>query len=154
MVRLHNPNPNCMPPSPQLTLHTVFPPEVDRSSLQLTSRVIWPDEVLSIQTTQSHRSNTHTAELKSDRMPIPKPKGVVGRIKEGGYSLFAVLGWEKEQYKEVQVGLLNANRTRHMMTDSTQAFVRRQALLHCDVQLNYTSQRADAVFRVCQSVRL
>jgi hypothetical protein len=41
--------------------------------------------------------------LESESVTIPKPKGVVGRIKEGGYSLIRVLGWEKEQYNEIQV---------------------------------------------------
>jgi hypothetical protein len=43
-------------------------------------------------------------QAESERLTIPKPKGVVGRIKEGGYSLIKVLGWEREQYNEIQVG--------------------------------------------------
>ena len=38
--------------------------------------------------------NMMDRHVKSNRQPIPKPKGVVGRIKEGGYSLIKVLGWE------------------------------------------------------------
>jgi len=41
---------------------------------------------------------------ESKRLPIPKPKGVVGRIKEGSYLLIKVLGWGWEEYNEIQVG--------------------------------------------------
>jgi len=66
---------------------------------------------------------------------IPKPKGVVGRIKEGGYSLIKVLGWEREQYNEIQ------------------AYVRQQAAMHCDTRLNYRSQSENTILRVCLTVR-
>jgi hypothetical protein len=85
-----------MPGSPQITLHTVFPPEVDRSTLQLTSKVVWPVEVSLIPIPP----RTVNAAAKP---PIPKPRGVAGRIKEGGYSLIKVLEWEREQYNEIQV---------------------------------------------------
>jgi hypothetical protein len=91
--------PYSMPDTPQITLHTVFPPEVDRSSLRLTTNVVWPAE-------ESSTANTIAAALVTERSPIPKPKGVVGRIKEGGYSLIKVLGWDQKQYREVQVGRL------------------------------------------------
>jgi len=90
-----------MSDSSRLTLHTVFPPEVDISSLRITSRVVWPAEVSPIVTSSSCIMDR---QAKSDRQPIPKLKGVVGRIKEGGYSLIKVLGWEREQYNEIQVG--------------------------------------------------
>jgi hypothetical protein len=92
---------DLMPDPPQITLHTVFPPEVDRSTLQLTSKVVWPVEV-SLIPIPPRTVNAHIAA----KPPIPKPRGVVGRIKEGGYSLIKVLGWEREQYNEIQVRLV------------------------------------------------
>jgi hypothetical protein len=41
-----------------------------------------------------------------------------------------------------------------MLTNFMQAYVRKQAAVHCDTKLNYKSQSEDAVWRVCQSVRL
>jgi hypothetical protein len=87
-----------MPNFPRLTLHTVFPREVDRSSLLLTYRVVWPAEVSSVPL-----NDVHSVALEPGNITIPKPKGVVGRIKEGGYSLVKVVRWEKDQYNEVQV---------------------------------------------------
>jgi hypothetical protein len=87
-----------MPNFPRLTLHIVFPREVDRSSLLLTYQVVWPAEVSSVPL-----NDVHSVALEPGNITIPKPKGVVGRIKEGGYSLVKVLQWEKDQYNEVQV---------------------------------------------------
>jgi hypothetical protein len=95
------PNTNSMSDSSRFTLHTIFPPEVDTSSLRLTSRIVWPAEDPRIITSPLHLTDRHAG---SERLLIPKPKGVVGRIKEGGYSLIKVLGWEREQYNEIQVG--------------------------------------------------
>ena len=92
-------NASSMSDSSRSTLHTVFPPEVDTSSLWLTSRMVWPAEGPHM-TSHSHLTDLH-AGFK--RLIIPKPKGMVGRIKEGGYSLIKVLGWEREQYNEIQV---------------------------------------------------
>lgn len=89
-----------MPDSSGLTLHTIFPPEVDISTLRLTSRIVWPAEASPIITSSSHMVDRHA---ESETLRIPKPKGVVGRIKEGGYSLFKVLRWEREQYNAIQV---------------------------------------------------
>ena len=87
-----------MPNFPRLTLHIVFSREVDRSSLLLTYQAVWPAEVSLV-----HLNDVHSVALEPGNITIPKPKGVVGRIKEGGYSLVKVLQWEKDQYNEVQV---------------------------------------------------
>jgi hypothetical protein len=34
---------------------------------------------------------------------IPKPRGTVTEVSKGGYSLSEALGWNRAQYKEVQV---------------------------------------------------
>ena len=102
-----------MPDNPRITLHTVFPPEVDRSSLRLTTKIVWPTEVSPILTIPLHSANTLVAALQTERVSIPKPKGVVGRIKEGGYSLIKVLGWDRKQYNEVQVGRLASHLRKH-----------------------------------------
>ena len=73
-----------MSDSSRLTLHTVFPPEVDISSLRITSRVVWPAEVSPI---VAGSSCLMDRQAKSDRQSIPKLKGVVRRIKEGSYLL-------------------------------------------------------------------
>jgi hypothetical protein len=93
--------PNFMSDSARLTHHVIFRPEVDISSLRLTSRTVWPAEVPHTVTSPSHTVDLHAT---SERPLIPKPKGVVGRVKEGGYSLIKVLGWERGQYNEIQVG--------------------------------------------------
>ena len=123
--------------SSRLTLHTVLPPEVDISSLRLTSKIAWPAEVSPIVTGSSHMMDR---QAKSDRQPIPKPKGVVGRIKEGGYSLIKVLRWEREQYNEIQVGWVISLPHKYWLNLFRHMFVSKQL---CTVTLGWiTSPKA------------
>jgi hypothetical protein len=141
---------NIMPDSARLTHNVVFRPEVDISSLRLTSRIVWPVEVSPIVTSTSRVVDLYA---NFEGGGIPKPKGVVGRVKEGGYSLIKVLGWERGQYNEIQVGWVTNLPHTYWLIDF-QAYVRMQAAVHCDTRLNYQSQSEDAVSRVCRSVCL
>jgi hypothetical protein len=82
---------------PPLTLRTVFPPEINPSSAYLALRRVW-----------SHTpSNPIVLMTPGQQNPlygtIPKPHGMVTEVSKGGYSLIQVLGWNRAQYKEIQV---------------------------------------------------
>lgn len=77
----------------------IFPPEVDVTSIQLTSRRVW-----SLETpldTVLPQTAAHNVVVQG--RIISKPAGEVNEISKGGYSLHKVLDWEKGRYKDVQV---------------------------------------------------
>ena len=87
---------------PRHTSRIIFPPEVDVTSIQLTSRRVWsPETPLDAVLPQTV---THRATVQDRRGGIvSKPAGEVNEISKGGYSLHKVLDWERARYKDVQV---------------------------------------------------
>jgi hypothetical protein len=79
-----------------LTARTVFPPEVDISTVRLASRIVWPSET-------GHTITTPAMEKEG--FVVPRPPGEVGRPHDGGFALKAVLGWSNKKYTSVRVRL-------------------------------------------------
>jgi len=78
-----------------LSSHTVFPPGIDISTLQLTSRTVWPEETTVVRPTHITMS---TPEGSHVRCPLGEP----GKPNDGGYSLKLILGWNSARYKSVR----------------------------------------------------
>lgn len=76
-----------------LTARTVFPPEVDISTVRLASRIVWPSET-------GHTITTHAA-MEKEEFVVPCPPGEVGRPHDSGFALKAVLGWSNKKYTTV-----------------------------------------------------
>ena len=81
-----------MPKIPVLTVHTIFPFEIDRSAIALTSQRVWEVD--------------GSGSLNRNQQKISKPRGEVMELQKGGYSLQRVLQWEENKYQDIQVKLL------------------------------------------------
>jgi len=75
-----------------LAARTVFPPEVDISTVQLASRRVWPAE-------------TNQMAIETHGFMVQRPPGEVGRPHDGGFTLKTVLGWNNKKYTAVRVRL-------------------------------------------------
>lgn len=73
-------------------LRTVYTLNSDSPNLHSTLRTCWKTGPEAI---------AQTARVIDE--VIPEPRGELGRLARGGYTLFTVLGWEQSTYKEVQV---------------------------------------------------
>lgn len=121
-----------------LAARTVFPPEVDISTVQLASRIVWPAETDQIAT------ETH-------RFMVQRPPGEVGRPHDGGFALKTVLGWSCKKYTAVRVRL-PIFRFAPLTNISIQKFVREQARLYLNTHLPLTRQDHVAVQKVYAAV--
>lgn len=156
-----------MPDTPPLTLLTVFRDEFSPSSVSLTFRKIWGQEV----DYQYHHTAASTSKQKSDvqtvnqapnlengpfpqPLPdsqIPKPPGEVARLSRGGYSLAKVLMWDEEFYSEVQVHLYTFPCI-HSLPHMEQKFIRSQASIHLRTDRLISMQQPSQVDVVCENV--
>jgi hypothetical protein len=87
--------------APPCALRRVYPPEPEWTTFHSSHRLVWTDMV----TVNGNSASESSGILKAQ---IPKPKGDVGCISKGGYSLRKVLGWDEDFYREVQVCLFNS----------------------------------------------
>lgn len=80
-------------------LRRVYPPETEWATFHSSHRIVWPSANA---LNDSQISNAKDPLLE---VQIPKPRGDVGCLSKGGYSLQKVLGWDEDFYREVQVCL-------------------------------------------------
>lgn len=104
MATCITPKPMSIPP---LTLRTVFAPEINHSTAQQALRQVWPQCPLQHPPSPTVFATNDTFmhywhKIPSDAI-IQKPRGTVTEVSKGGYSLSEALGWNRAQYKEVQV---------------------------------------------------
>jgi len=112
---------------PSLTFQTTFAPEIDLSSVLLTSNKIWLPGLAS----------TPHAELvphPRDASMMPKPPGQVTEINKGGYSLEEFLRWPDGQYTEVQ------------------KFIRSRAEVHLNTRESFCKQKPGHTSKVYEEV--
>jgi hypothetical protein len=83
--------------APSCALRKVYPPEPEWTTFHSSHRVIW--------STDTDMITSNDNSVRESGAQIPKPKGDVGCISKGGYSLRKVLGWDEDFYREVQVCL-------------------------------------------------
>lgn len=83
---------------PSCALRRIYPPEPEWTTFRSSHRSVWSSEMPNML-----YSN---ATSQKGKALIPKPKGDVGCISKGGYSLRKVLNWDEDFYREVQVFLL------------------------------------------------
>ena len=126
-----------------LSSHAEFPPEVDISTLQLTSRVVWPAETVAI---------PRNFIMLAGSPPIPCPPGEPWKPNDGGYSLKSVLKWKSARYQSVRASHLEAVLFMFYHSMFVQKFVRLQANLHLETHFPLTHQDQTAVVNVYKKV--
>ena len=96
-----------MPPTRTRQVRRYFHPLLNRSTFSpeflakypvLITRNIFP----------LAEANPSLKRQPQDEVPICKPKGEVGCVGRGGYSLKSTLGWPDEVYSDVQVWSFNS----------------------------------------------
>jgi hypothetical protein len=83
-------------PMADLVLRTVFRPEVNISTLQLTSRRVWAVGASS------------APAIATETLPkaiIRRPDGEPGKPNDGGFALKPILGWSHQTYNAVRVSV-------------------------------------------------
>jgi hypothetical protein len=84
-------------------LRRVYPPETEWTTFHSSHRTVWPSNTLNDNLILD--SQVPSAEDSFAKAQITKPRGEVGCLSKGGYSLRKVLDWDDNFYGEVQVCL-------------------------------------------------
>jgi len=114
-------------------LRRTYPSEIEWTTFHSSHRTVWPS------TNNDCQPNT-LAQTDNTLAWIPKPRGEVGCISKGGYSLRKVLGWDEPFYHEVQA-CPSSSLTFTSVNDKLKTYIHEQVAIYLPEQKPISLQK-------------